>query len=192
MLATLHTSTKRPMPAGFDRANLAAKGKGVKASYGNPALARQPSPNVIILIDDPNDGAAISGSHITAPKNTLVIVAHGSPSGVQSANGEFIYTAIGLSRFIKSKTKAKMTQYDKVVFVSCRLAMAGIRIDGKTGPANGSYVQLLADLFGKPVYAPTEFGFISDSGRLTIIGQHDAKIWKSYCRLSRYGTFYTV
>jgi hypothetical protein len=65
--------------------SLAGAGKGAKVTYGNPKLSRQPAPNVIILIDDPRDLAGINGSHITAPQNSMVIVAHGGAPKNRSA-----------------------------------------------------------------------------------------------------------
>lgn len=147
--------------------NFADGGKSGKTTYSNGSLARQPQPNVIILINNRNDGVAINGSHITAPHRTLVIVAHGGPGGVQKPSGVGNYTAAELATEIKQTLGLKLKQYDQIVFVSCRVALAG----KKSGLANGTYTQAVADALGKPIYAPTEFAFLhGNSGKMTIAG----------------------
>jgi hypothetical protein len=147
--------------------NFADDGKAGKAIYGNGALARQPQPNVIILINNRNDGVAINGSHITAPHRTLVVVAHGGPGGIQKPSGVGNYTAADLATEIKQTLGLKLKQYDQIVFVSCRVALAG----NKSGLPNGTYTQTIANALGKPVYAPTEFAVLhGNSGKMTIAG----------------------
>ncbi len=153
-------------PSVFSTNSFAGDGKNIKTSYGNPALAKQPAPNVIILIDDKTDLAAINGSYVTAPHRTLVIVAHGGPSGVERGHGKGNYSATQLADVIKQKVGDKLNQYDQIVFVSCRMALAG----NLRQLPNGTYTQTVANALGKPVYAATEFGFINSAGKLTIAG----------------------
>jgi hypothetical protein len=140
--------------------SFAGAGKGAKVTYGNPKLSRQPAPNVIILVDDPRDLAAINGSHITAPQNSMVIVAHGGAQGIQRANGKSYFSSTELANFIKNKVGRNLSLYSQIIFVSCRAALAG----------NGSYMQSVANALGKPVHAATEFGYVHSSGRISIAG----------------------
>jgi hypothetical protein len=154
------------MPPMSTSMQFADEGKSAKASYGNPALAQQPKPNVMILINNREDTVAINGTHINAPHRTLVIVAHGGPSGVQQADGTGNYQASELANLVKQNAGKAFSQYDHVVFVSCRVALAGN--DGEK--PNGKYMQQVANVLGKPVYAASEFGYVHPSGKITVAG----------------------
>lgn len=146
-----------------------SKSKGSAAIYPNPvAGAPQPKPNVLILINNPADSVTRSGAKITAPHRTMVIVAHGSPDhGVQKAEGGLgnFYNPQQLARLIKAEAGDNWNRYDKVVLFSCRVALKD----------KGSYAQGLANLLGKPVYAATEFGFVSPTtGNISVTGSQTA------------------
>jgi hypothetical protein len=153
------------LPLGMANMQFAGEAKTGKASYGNPALAAQPKPNVIILINNPKDQVAINATHISAPHRTLVIVAHSGLDGVQKA-GRVYYTSEEVASLIKKQAGGKLSQYDQIVFVSCRLALAG----NSPKVADGSYAQNIANILGKPVYAATEFGFVESNGRISVAG----------------------
>lgn len=146
-------------------ANFASdKGKGSGVVYANPARGKpQPQPNVLILINNPNDSITTSGAKITAPHRTMVIVAHGNPEdGVQKAiGGKNFYEPAEIAALIKKEAGTNWKHYDKVVFFSCRIALK----DG------GQYAQNIANALGKPVYAATEFGFVSPTtGNVSVAG----------------------
>lgn len=147
--------------------NLAVNDKGGKAALGKPSPARQPRPNVMILINNRNDAIAVNATYINAPHRTLVIVAHGNPNnGVQKPDGKGYYSTAQLATEIKQKLGTKLSQYDNIIFVSCRVALTGLN----EKKPNGTYMQNVANMLGKPVYAPTEFGFVTAAGKISILG----------------------